>query len=109
LQELDTGELAALINARTPAVILDARTGRYDDGRRIPGAKSLAPGASAEEAAKRIPAKDALVVTYCANPKCPASDRLARRLVSLGYTNVREYRKGIEGWAAAGQKVVKAK
>jgi prevent-host-death family protein len=38
--------------------------------------------------AKLVPAKDSLVVTYCANLKCPASGKLAARLKELGYSNV---------------------
>ena len=48
---IHTDVLRTLIKARTPMVILDARTGKYDDGRRIPGAKSLSPTAKPEEVA----------------------------------------------------------
>ena len=102
---VNTKALAALINAKAVAVVLDARTGKFDDGRRIPGAKSLTAAATAEDAAKLIPAKDSLVVTYCANLKCPASGKLAAHLKGLGYTNVVEYPAGIDGWVEAGQKV----
>lgn len=103
--EIDTRALAALIQARTPMVLLDARAGKYDDGRRIPGAKALAPGATAEQAAQVIPTKETLVVAYCTNLKCPASRLLAEQLAKLGYTNLLKYPEGIEGWAAAGMKV----
>ncbi|MBN1669447.1 MAG: rhodanese-like domain-containing protein [Kiritimatiellae bacterium] len=106
---LDTETLATLIAARVPMVILDARTGKYDDGRRIPGAGSLSASATAEEAERAIGSKDALVVTYCSNLKCPASEALFNRLRQLGYKNVVEYSFGIEGWAAAGHEVRQAK
>ncbi|MCX7805790.1 MAG: rhodanese-like domain-containing protein, partial [Planctomycetota bacterium] len=108
VKHIKTDELAALIASGKPVVILDARTGKWNDGRRIPGAKSLAPDASAEDAAKAIPAKDSPVVTYCGGPKCPASAKLAERLRNLGYTNVMEYHEGIQGWADAGKEIVKA-
>jgi rhodanese-related sulfurtransferase len=41
-------------------------------------------------------------VTYCSNPACPNSQRVAARLTALGYTNVRKYREGIEDWTEAG-------
>jgi len=97
--------LAALLKAGTAVVVLDARSGKYDDGRRVPGAKSLTDKATPEEAAKLIPAKDTLVVTYCANLKCPASSRLARHLHDLGYSNVVEMPEGIDGWTAEGRTV----
>jgi len=103
--ELNTAALATLIRAGAPMVVFDARSGKYDDGRRIPGARSLSAESTAEEVAKLIPSKEALVVTYCANLKCPASAMLAAHLRKLGYTNVVEYPYGIEGWAAADMKV----
>jgi rhodanese-related sulfurtransferase len=107
--EINTSGLKALMDAKAKLTILDARSGKYDDGRRIPGAKSLAPNASAEEAKTAIRSQKALVVTYCSNLKCPASARLAANLRKLGYTNVIEYRHGIQGWAAAGHPIDKAK
>jgi rhodanese-related sulfurtransferase len=101
--------LGALLQARTSLVVLDARSGKYDDGRRVPGAKSLTDQATAEEVAKLVPAKDALIVTYCANPKCPASPKLAQHLRSLGYSNIVEMPEGIDGWVAEGRAVESAK
>jgi rhodanese-related sulfurtransferase len=89
-------------------VIIDARSGKYDDGRRIPGAGNLAANASPEEVARLVKSKDQLVVTYCSNPKCPASGMLADNLRKQGYKNVIEYPFGIQGWAAAGNKTSKA-
>lgn len=105
---VNTPTLATLIEKGVPMTLLDARTGEYDDGRRIPGAKALAPSATAEEAANAIPSKDALVVTYCANLQCPAGSKLAAQLKTLGYTNIIEYPHGIEGWVDAGHEVEQA-
>jgi len=107
--QLNTAALAALVRARTPMVILDARSGQYDDGRRIPGARSLNDQSSAQEVAGLIKSKDELVVTYCANLQCPASHKLAVHLKDLGYANVIEYPLGIQGWAEAGNAVEQAK
>lgn len=106
--EISAKELLELINSKKDVIILDARTGKWDDGRRIPGAKSLSSSATAEEVEKIAGKdKDALIVTYCANLKCPASRNLAHYLRKLKYTDVTEYPEGIEGWAAAGYKVDK--
>ena len=93
----------ALIKAKTGVVVLDARSGKYDDGRRVPGAKSLNAASTAAAVAKVIASKSSLVVTYCSNPKCPASGKLAKHLASLGYTNILEMPQGIEGWVAEGR------
>jgi rhodanese-related sulfurtransferase len=99
---LSTAELAKLVDSGS-AVILDARSGKYDDGRRIPGAKGVGTKPSKDEVATFVTKKDTLVVTYCTNPKCPASGMLGKRLRDYGYTNVKEYHHGIEGWVDAGK------
>ena len=107
--EINTEGLKVLIATGAKMTLLDARTGKYDDGMRIPNALSLDPAAPAEEAAKVIPSKDALVVTYCSNTKCMASWKLASHLKELGYLQVIEYPQGIEGWMKAGNEVKKVK
>jgi len=105
---VNTAALVALLRAKTPVTVLDARTGKYDDGNRIPGALALAPDAPEGHVASLLPDKQKLVVTYCSNLKCPASHMLGERLRKLGYLNVLEYHEGIEGWMAAGNTVEKA-
>ena len=94
---------AAVTEGKT--VILDARGGKWDDGKRIPGAKQLAPAEAAAKAATLIPAKDSRVIVYCTNLHCPASKYLAAELIKLGYTNIEKYPDGIEGWEKAGKPV----
>lgn len=102
---LNTPALAALVAAKVPLTILDARSGKFDDGKRIAGAKSLNAEVSNEDIAKALPDKSALVVTYCAGLKCSASNKLATKLRELGYANVVEYPQGIAGWVEAGRPV----
>ncbi|GAB4281879.1 MAG: hypothetical protein Kow0029_27200 [Candidatus Rifleibacteriota bacterium] len=106
---LNTPALKTLLDSGVPVILLDARSGKYDDGMRIPGAMSLNSESKAEEIAKVIPNKEALIVTYCSNLKCPASHKLYKHLKSLGYTNVIEYPEGIQGWKEAGNQVKSAK
>lgn len=106
---INTEALSALLRLKVPVIVLDARGGKYDDGRRIPGAKSLTPMAKDEEVAAALPDKTALVVTYCTDLKCPASHMLGEKLRALGYQNVLEDHEGIEGWVAAGHPVEKVK
>ncbi len=108
MAELNTAALKTLLAAGVPLTVLDARAGKYDDGRRIPGAQSLAADAKDEDILAKLKAKDALIVTYCASLKCPASRALADKLRKLGYTRVIEYPSGIEGWAAEGNPIEQA-
>jgi rhodanese-related sulfurtransferase len=101
--------LAVLIRAKVPVLIFDARSGKWDDGKRIPGAKSLNAASTPEEVQAAIPDKTALIVTYCAGLKCPASHLLAERLQKDGFQNVIEFPEGIEGWITAGQAIVEVK
>lgn len=105
LPTISTAALRAIIDAGTPVTLVDARTGKYDDGRRLPGALNLGPEADSQAIQSSLANKGALIVTYCANPQCPASGKLAARLRELGYRNILEYTAGIEGWVAAGNKV----
>jgi rhodanese-related sulfurtransferase len=105
---LSTFEMKSIVDSGS-AVILDARSGKYDDGTRIPGAKSLNDKSTPEDVAAVIPSKDASVVTYCSNTQCPASKRLADHLTKLGYTNIKEYPEGIAGWREAGGPVDQVK
>lgn len=106
---IDTLGLKTLIDKGVPLIILDARSGKLDDGKRLPGALSLNAESKPEEIAKVIPSKDALVVTYCSNPECPASHKLYTHLNTLGYTNLIEYPEGIQGWVEAGNPVTATK
>ncbi len=105
---ITTAEFQKIV-ADKSALVFDARTGKYDTGERVPGAKTLSGDNTPEEIAKAIPDKNAAVVVYCANTACPASGNLAGVLKKLGYTNIMEYPEGIEGWIKAGNKVDKVK
>lgn len=102
---VNTAALKVLLDVKAPAAVLDARSGKYDDGKRLPGAKQLSPDAEESVIATTLPDKNALIVTYCAGLTCPASKALADRLKKLGYSKVLEYPEGIAGWIAAGNVV----
>ncbi len=104
---VNTEGLATLLDSKVPLKLFDARSGKYDDGQRIPGAQQLSPDADEAVIAKAIPEKTDLIVTYCAGVKCPASKALADRLKKLGYSHVIEYPLGIAGWLEAGKAVEK--
>lgn len=75
----------------------------YKPHANIQGSKWLAiEKLSGELIAKTEPKKDALIVTYCGGPQCPASKQAADKLVSLGYTNVYAYEGGLQDWKEGG-------
>jgi len=105
MAEINTSALKSLINSGVNLTLVDARTGKYDDGRRISNALNIGPEAKDEEIQGALKSKDALIVSYCANLKCPASRLLAAKLKALGYKHVLEYPQGIEGWVGEGNPV----
>ncbi|GIE91506.1 rhodanese-like domain-containing protein [Actinoplanes regularis] len=82
--------------------VIDALGGEYYAKQHLPGAIPLVENEVTEQAAALLPSKTSLIVTYCSNPACPNSQRVADKLTALGYANVRKYREGIEDWTNAG-------
>ncbi len=97
---IDSQGLKALLDAKTPLTLLDARTDKWFDGTLILGAQRLPYDAPGQVVEKVIPSKQKLVVVYCAGEGCDASQKLAKRLVSEGYSSVVDYHGGIKDWTA---------
>jgi rhodanese-related sulfurtransferase len=94
-------ELRDAIEAGSVTVV-DALGGEYYAKQHLPGAVALVEAEVGEKASALLPDRGAPIVTYCSNPACPNSRRVAERLSALGYGNVRKYSEGIEDWVAAG-------
>ena len=101
VQVISRDELQALIGADT-VTLIDALGGDYYAQQHLPGAVPLVEADVDRLAAVVLPDKAAAIVTYCSNPACPNSGRVADRLVRLGYANVRKYEAGIQDWVEAG-------
>jgi rhodanese-related sulfurtransferase len=83
-------------------IVVDALGGDYYAQQHLPGAIALVEADVDRLAPSLLPDKAAAIVTYCSNASCPNSQQVATRLATLGYTNVRKYRDGIQDWVAAG-------
>ena len=103
--DISPSDLRQAVTAKK-AVLLDANgTESYNEGH-IPGAIDF----SAHEAdlAKVLPAdKNTLIVAYCLNEACGAYKAAAKEAQQLGYTNVKHFAPGIEGWKSSGAPVEK--
>ncbi|MCP9975369.1 rhodanese-like domain-containing protein [Streptomyces somaliensis] len=90
-------------------IVVDTMPTAYYEREHLPGAVNI-PGFPYEEAARFtdelaptvLPDRTKPIVVYCANVPCRNSELVGARLVSLGYTDVRKYREGIEDWVAHG-------
>lgn len=95
---IDAKGLKALMDSKTPFVLLDARGNDWSDGNKIQGAILASYKNSPEELELIIPHTDTLVVVYCFSATCPLSPRLAQKLVDWGYANVVEFSGGLKEW-----------
>ena len=80
-------------------------TDEYFHGELIPGSHRVPLDRIGRESATNHVPKDAEVIVYCGDPKCPQSRMAAEKLETLGYTNVRAYEGGIEEWKEAGHEI----
>lgn len=101
--EINADGLAALMRARVPLVVLDARG---PQSQYLPSAKPLAPNATAAAVRRLIARKTSLVVTYDNGAQDALSQQLAERLARDGYQNVIRFPGGVQGWVQARYKLV---
>lgn len=97
---------AALPRDEKSAPLIDSRptARRYDIGH-IPGAINI-PESQFDKHVDQLPKdKNALVIFYCQGQTCDLSHKSAFKAEKLGYTNVKVYAEGIEGWVAKGENV----
>jgi rhodanese-related sulfurtransferase len=99
-------ELTAAIAAKAVTVLDVNGTESFKEGR-IPGAIDYL-AQKAKIAALLPKDKSALVVAYCGNEYCSAYLAAATTAMELGYTNVKHYSPGIDGWVKSGAKVEKS-
>lgn len=106
IADISHAELQAAVAAKS-AVILDVNgSDSFAEGR-IPGAIDYI-ATKAKLAALLPKDKNTLVVAYCGNEQCSAYRAAAVAAVELGYTNVKHYAPGIDGWKKSGAKVEKS-
>jgi rhodanese-related sulfurtransferase len=92
-RRLDAGDVGEFWNVLAPD---------YFTGELIPGSRWVPVGRVARETIEHAVAKDTTIVVYCSGPSCPNSGDAARKLVTLGFTNVLQFEGGLEAWKSAG-------
>jgi len=98
-------ELTSAIAAKA-VTLLDVNGSESFQEGRIPGAIDFI--ANKEKLSAFLPSdKHALVVAYCGNEYCSAYQAAATAALELGYTNVKHYSPGIDGWKKSGAKIEK--
>jgi rhodanese-related sulfurtransferase len=102
MKEIDREELKAKLDRGEPVFLIEALPPYQYERGHLPGAINLPSNQVAEMSSAALPDKSAEIIVYCANPKCHASEDAARELEQLGYTRVRIFPDGKQGWLDAG-------
>ncbi len=106
-ETIQTDTLKKWIDQGKQMTIIDARSEQQFDHMIIPGAKWV-PWESADAAIQSaVPNKNRLVVIYCCNPSCGASEVLQDKMAALGYTNLNVYSDGLDAWKSKGYPTAK--
>ncbi len=92
--QITQAEAKSIIDSDEEYIILDVRTEEFNSGH-IEGAVLIPDYEIAERAEAELPDKDMLILVYCRSGN--RSKRASEVLVSLGYTNVKEF-GGINTW-----------
>jgi rhodanese-related sulfurtransferase len=95
-------ELKTKLDRKEKLILVEALPERYYLDKHLPGAINIPHDQVDALAPASLPDKSAQIVVYCANGPCRNSGIAARRLVELGYTNVRDYHHGKQDWIEAG-------
>ena len=103
--DISPADLQAAVSTKS-VVLLDANgSDSYRSGH-IPGAIDFST--HRQDLAAVLPAdKNSLIVAYCANEACGAYKAAASAAIKLGYTNVKHFAPGIQGWVKLGAPVAK--
>jgi membrane protein DedA with SNARE-associated domain/rhodanese-related sulfurtransferase len=105
MARITVDELQALIQAGAEPTIIDVRSpgARARDGRRIPGAV-LVNMAELDHRVPELPT-DRDIVLYCTCPNEASAARIAKSLMTRGFTRVRPLLGGFDAWVEAGLSV----
>ncbi|HEU5078240.1 MAG TPA: rhodanese-like domain-containing protein [Opitutaceae bacterium] len=104
--DISEKDLQAAIASKS-VVLLDANGSDSYREAHIPGAIDFI--AQEKQIGNLLPAnKDALIVAYCGNEQCTAYKAAAKTAEKLGYTNIKHFAPGIQGWVKSGAPTEKA-
>ena len=95
-------ELRAELAAGTITEFWNVLTDRYFSGELIPGSRRVPLDQVGRHVSREHTPNDAVIVVYCASVDCPQSGAAAEKLVTMGFTNVREFHGGLREWRENG-------
>jgi rhodanese-related sulfurtransferase len=103
--DVSVADVKAAVASKSATVLDVNGTESYQAGH-IPGAIDYV--ANKDNIASLLPKdKNAEIIAYCANSRCPAYRQAAVAAKKLGYKNIKHMTVGIAGWKDAGEKTEK--
>ncbi len=100
--EISVSELAQSLTRAQPPTLAEILGPQHFASGHLPGAVNLPLEGFNETAARVLPDKDARIVVYCASLTCQNSHLARRKLLELGYRDVRVFSGGKAAWKEAG-------
>ena len=103
MQTIDRKELKRLIDSSEDVTVVETLEPDSFKEYHLPGAINVPNDDTFEQSIEEaVPQKDRQVVVYCADTKCGSSADAAKKMETLGYTNVMDYDAGKADWKEAG-------
>ena len=82
--------------------VVDVLSADSFEEKHIPSSISLPLDSLEVQAETVLPDKKMEIIVYCASADCDASPKAAEKLESMGYTKVKDFAEGLQGWQEAG-------
>ena len=94
--QVTKAELKTYVQSKQ-AFVVDVNTpGKFKEAH-VPGAVNF--DSHPKDFAQVLPQDhNALIVAYCGGPQCGAWKKAAEQACNMGYTNIRHYKDGLQGW-----------
>ena len=108
LPPIDADELADAL-ADPDVVVIDAQGNGGFETAHLEGAVNFSLDDVAGQAASILTSPDQRAVLYCTDENCVGAEFVGTQLVEAGYTNLRRFPAGVDGWAALGLPVNSAR
>src|SRR3989344_6602427 len=105
IKEISTQELIAKIKNKYDFLLIDVNPKHSYDKHHIKESTYLNYDHLIADFRKLNVPREKFLVFYCEDNWCNASPIAAKKIAALGYTNVHEYKEGVQGWIKAGMPI----
>jgi len=104
MNTIDANELREFLTGKSSGPVINVLDHDQYESKHIPGSINIPLEAAdfVSRVGSAVANKDKPVVVYCASSDCHASEEAAAQLEEAGFTDVRDYRPGVEGWEQQG-------